>query len=157
MRIVLQRVASARVRVGDEVVGGIASGFLLLVGIAPADERVDPAAVAHKIVELRVFEDEDGKMNRSIRDVGGAILAVSQFTLYADVRRGRRPSFTDAARPEIAEPIFDGFVAALRAEGVRVETGRFGAKMAVDLVNDGPVTLVLRVAEPERGEYTPVS
>ncbi|MGD9675446.1 MAG: D-aminoacyl-tRNA deacylase [Candidatus Bipolaricaulia bacterium] len=157
MRIVLQRVASARVRIGDETVGEIGAGFLLLVGIAPADEGIDPAAVARKIVELRVFEDEDGKMNRSIRDVGGAVLAVSQFTLYGDVRRGRRPSFTAAARPQVAEPVFDGFVAALRAEGVRVETGRFGAKMLVDLVNDGPVTLVLRVAEPETGEYTPAS
>ncbi|MCX6094577.1 MAG: D-aminoacyl-tRNA deacylase [Candidatus Bipolaricaulota bacterium] len=149
MRIVLQRVAHASVRVDGEVVGAVGEGFLLLVGIAPADELLDLASVARKVVELRVFEDEAGKMNRSVRDVGGEILAVSQFTLYGDVRRGRRPSFTEAARPETAEPLFDALVASLRAEGVRVETGRFGAKMAVDLVNDGPVTLVLDVAPPE--------
>ncbi len=154
MRIVLQRVATACVRVDGEVVGAIGPGLLLLVGIAPADVRLDLAEVARKVVLLRVFEDEGGKMNRSIRDAGGEVLAVSQFTLYGDVRRGRRPSFTEAARPEVAEPVFDTFVAGLRAEGVRVETGRFGAKMAVELVNDGPVTLVLEVAAPEGGEYT---
>jgi len=154
MRIVLQRVAVACVRVDGEVVGAIGPGLLLLVGIAPADARLDLAEIARKVVLLRVFEDEGGKMNRSIRDAGGEVLAVSQFTLYGDVRRGRRPSFTEAARPEVAEPVFDAFVAGLRAEGVRVETGRFGAKMAVELVNDGPVTLVLEVAAPEGGEYT---
>lgn len=154
MRIVLQRVAVACVRVDGEVVGAIGPGLLLLVGIAPADVRLDLAEIARKVVLLRVFEDEGGKMNRSIRDAGGEVLAVSQFTLYGDVRRGRRPSFTEAARPEVAEPVFDTFVAGLRAEGVRVETGRFGAKMAVELVNDGPVTLVLEVAAPEGGEYT---
>jgi D-tyrosyl-tRNA(Tyr) deacylase len=154
MRIVLQRVAAACVRVDGQVVGAIGPGLLLLVGIAPADARLDLAEVARKVVLLRVFEDESGKMNCSIRDSGGEILAVSQFTLYGDVRRGRRPSFTEAARPEVARPVFDTFVAGLRAEGVRVETGRFGAKMAVELVNDGPVTLVLEVAAPEGGEYT---
>ena len=154
MRIVLQRVTAASVSVDGEVVGAIGPGLLLLVGIAAADARLDLAEVARKVVLLRVFEDESGKMNRSIRDAGGEVLAVSQFTLYGDVRRGRRPSFTEAARPEVAEPVFDTFVAGLRAEGVRVETGRFGAKMAVELVNDGPVTLVLEVAAPESGEYT---
>ena len=149
MRIVLQRVARASVRVDGESVGAIGVGFLLLVGIASDDEGIDCAGVARKIVELRVFEDATGKMNRSIRDVGGEILAVSQFTLYADVRRGRRPSFSDAARPEAAEPLFDALVAELRAQGVRVETGRFGAKMSVDLVNDGPVTLVLEASRPQ--------
>ncbi len=149
MRIVLQRVVRAAVRVGCEEVGAIGGGLLLLVGVAPADERLDLASLARKVVELRVFEDETGKMNRSIRDVGGEILAVSQFTLYGDVRHGRRPSFTEAARPETAGPLFDALVASLRAEGVCVQTGRFGAKMAVDLVNDGPVTLVLEVVPPE--------
>jgi len=154
MRIVLQRVTAASVSVDGEIVGAIGPGLLLLVGIAAADARLDLAEVARKVVLLRVFDDEDGKMNRSVRDEGGEVLAVSQFTLYGDVRRGRRPSFTEAARPEIAEPVFDTFVAGLRAEGVRVETGRFGAKMAVELVNDGPVTLVLEVAAPESAEYT---
>jgi D-tyrosyl-tRNA(Tyr) deacylase len=149
VRIVLQRVACASVCVDGEEVSATARGLLLLVGIAPADGRLDLASVARKIVDLRVFEDENGKMNRSIRDAGGEILAVSQFTLYGDVRHGRRPSFTEAARPETAEPVFDALVASLRAEGVRVETGRFGAKMAVELVNDGPVTLVLEVVPPE--------
>ncbi len=149
MRIVLQRVTRASVRVDGEVVGAIGPGFLLLVGIAPGDEQVDLGWAARKLVDLRVFEDDDGKMNRSIRDVGGQILAVSQFTLYGDVRHGRRPSFTQAARPEVAEPLFETLVAKLRAEGACVETGRFGAKMSVDLVNDGPVTLVLDVAPPE--------
>ncbi|MEN6368097.1 MAG: D-aminoacyl-tRNA deacylase [Thermotogota bacterium] len=149
MRIVLQRVAHASVQVDSEVVGAIGEGFLLLVGIAPADDHLDLAAIARKVVDLRVFEDETGKMNRSVRDVEGEILAVSQFTLYGDVRRGRRPSFTEAARPEMAEPLFNALVANLRAEGVRVETGRFGAKMAVDLVNEGPVTLMLDIPPPE--------
>ncbi|MDD5263674.1 MAG: D-aminoacyl-tRNA deacylase [Candidatus Bipolaricaulis sp.] len=149
MRIVLQRVARASVRVDAEEVGAIARGLLLLVGIAPTDGRLDLASIARKLGDLRVFEDENGKMNRSLRDAGGEILAVSQFTLYGDVRHGRRPSFTEAAGPDTAGPLFDALVASLRAEGLRVQTGRFGAKMAVDLVNDGPVTLVWEVVPPE--------
>lgn len=154
MRIVLQRVARASVRVNGDTVGEIGLGLLLLVGIAPVDSSADLAAVARKIVELRIFGDEAGKMNRSLRDVEGQILAVPQFTLYGDLDRGRRPSFAGAARPEIARPLFDAFVAALRAEGARVATGEFGARMDVELVNDGPVTFVVEVAGPRGDEYT---
>jgi D-tyrosyl-tRNA(Tyr) deacylase len=148
MRIVLQRVQRAAVSVGDETIGAIGRGFVLLVGIAPEDVGVDLAAAARKIADLRVFADADGKMNRSLRDVGGRILAVSQFTLFGDTQKGRRPSFSAAARPEVAEPLFDEFVGALRGQGIEVETGRFGAVMQVDLTNDGPVTLVMELAEP---------
>ncbi len=149
MRIVLQRVAKASVRVDVEEVGAIGPGLLVLVGIGPGDERLDLAAAARKILDLRIFQDADGKMNLSLRDLGLEVLAVSQFTLYGDTRKGRRPSYAQAAPPELAEPLFDAFVAALRAEGVRVAVGRFGAHMAVELVNDGPVTLVLELAPPE--------
>ena len=149
MRIVLQRVARASVRVDAEEVGAIGRGLLILVGIGPEDERLDLAAAARKILDLRVFQDAEGKMNLSLRDLGLDVLAVSQFTLYGDTRKGRRPSYTQAAPPEVAEPLFDAFVAALRAESVRVAVGRFGAHMAVELVNDGPVTLVLELAPPE--------
>jgi D-tyrosyl-tRNA(Tyr) deacylase len=148
MRIVLQRVTRAAVTVGDDTIGEIGQGLLLLVGMAPSDGATDFGAVARKIVGLRVFADEDGKMNRSLREVGGEILAVSQFTLFADTQKGRRPSFAGAARPEPAESWFNAFVAAIRCEGVRVETGRFGAMMKVDLTNDGPVTLWMELAEP---------
>lgn len=146
MRIVLQRVDRAAVRVGDDTVGSIGRGLLLLVGVGPDDARLDLVAAARKIVELRVFADAEGKMNLSLLDRGFEVLAVSQFTLYGDTRKGRRPSYVQAAPPDVAEPIFDGLVAAMRAAGVRVATGRFGAHMAVDLVNDGPVTLVLELA-----------
>lgn len=146
MRIVLQRVSQASVDVDGKRIAEIDRGLLLLVGIAAGDSDIDLAKAAKKMVDLRIFEDEKHKMNRSLRDVGGAVLAVSQFTLCADVSKGRRPSFVDAAPSELAEPLFDSFVEALREEGVDVQTGEFGAKMAVKLENDGPVTLALEVA-----------
>jgi D-aminoacyl-tRNA deacylase len=146
MRIVLQRVAHASVEVDGECIADIDQGLLLLVGIAPEDSTVDLARTAKKIIDLRIFEDAEGKINRSLRDVGGAVLAVSQFTLYADISKGRRPSFVHAATPDLAEPLFDAFVDALRSENVDVQIGKFGARMAVRLENDGPVTLVLEVA-----------
>ncbi len=146
MRIVLQRVSQASVDVDGKRIAEIDQGLLLLVGIAAGDSDIDLGKAAKKVVDLRIFEDEKEKMNRSLRDIGGAVLAVSQFTLYADVSKGRRPSFLDAAPPELAEPLFDSFVEALRVEGVNVQTGKFGAKMAVKLENDGPVTLALEVA-----------
>jgi len=152
MRIVLQRVQRASVDVDGTRVAEIGAGLLLLVGVAQGDEGVDLAKVASKLVSLRIHVDDEGKMNRSLLDVGGEVLAVSQFTLLADTRKGRRPSFLGAAPPEVAEPIFDALVRAIEAEGVRAQSGRFGAKMAVGLVNDGPVTLVLDVT-PE-GEVT---
>ena len=145
MRVVLQRVARASVDVEGERIAEIGRGLLLLVGVGQLDEGVDLERLARKIVSLRVFPDEAGLMNRSLLDVGGDVLAVSQFTLYGDTRKGRRPSYVAAARPEVAEPLFDRFVDALRAEGVSTQTGRFGARMAVELTNDGPVTLVLEV------------
>jgi D-tyrosyl-tRNA(Tyr) deacylase len=154
MRLVVQRVKRASVEVGGERIAQIESGLLLLVGIAPEDVGADLAKVASKIVALRIFEDDDGKMNRSLRDVGGSVLAVSQFTLYGDTQRGRRPSFSGAALPEVAEPLFDEFVRAIRALGVHVEAGQFGAKMAVELTNDGPVTLVIEVAPAPSAGYT---
>jgi D-tyrosyl-tRNA(Tyr) deacylase len=148
MRLVVQRVRRASVDVDGVRIAEIGRGLLLLVGIAPEDADVDLRRAAGKIVDLRIFEDDAGKMNRSLRDVGGQLLAVSQFTLYGDTRKGRRPSFVGAAAPEVAEPLFDALVDAIRAQGVRVETGRFGAKMAVELVNDGPVTLLIEVESP---------
>lgn len=143
MRLVVQRVTRASVRVGDELLAEIGPGGLVLagIGISDGDEVVD--RMADKLVGLRYFEDDDGRTNRSIRDAGGELLVVSQFTLYADVRRGRRPGFTDAALPAMAVPLLERFVDRLRAGGVAVSTGRFGADMAVELVNDGPFTLVL--------------
>ena len=146
MRIVIQRVERASVDVDGDRVATIGRGLLLLVGIAPEDVGADLSRAAQRIADLRIFEDEQGKMNRSLREVGGSILAVSQFTLFADMRKGRRPSFFGAAPPAVAEPLFDRFVDALRDEGVGVDTGRFGARMAVELVNAGPVTLILEVA-----------
>ena len=150
MRIVLQRVLRASVRVDGEEVGSIERGLVLLVGIGGDDGPLDMAAAARKVVELRVFSDAEGKMNLSLRDLGLEILAVSQFTLYGDARKGRRPSYADAAPPQVARPLFGAFVAALRAEGATVREGRFGAHMLVDLVNDGPVTLLLELAPPQR-------
>lgn len=146
MRIVLQRVSYASVDVDEKRIADIEQGLLLLVGITSEDSTVDLGKTARKIIDLRIFEDAEGKMNRSLRDIGGAVLAVSQFTLCADISKGRRPSFIHAAPPELAEPLFDSFVNALRSEGVDVQTGEFGAKMAVRLENDGPVTLTLEVA-----------
>jgi D-tyrosyl-tRNA(Tyr) deacylase len=143
MRLVVQRVSRASVRIDGELVGRIQSGAVALVGIGRADSPDVVDRMADKLIGLRYFEDADGRTNLAIADAGGALLVVSQFTLYADVRRGRRPGFTDAAQPEVAVPLVDRFVDRLRAGGVPVETGRFGAEMAVELVNDGPFTLVL--------------
>jgi D-tyrosyl-tRNA(Tyr) deacylase len=144
VRVVVQRVSRAEVRVGGRVTGRIGPGFLLLVGIRRDDDDETLRWMADKILSLRLFSDDEGKMNRAIEDVRGGLLVVSQFTLYGDVRKGRRPSFIDAAPPEIAVPRYEQFVALLRerAPGV-VETGEFGAMMDVELVNDGPVTLLL--------------
>ena len=143
MRIVLQRVSHARVTVEGRVTGEIGPGLLLLVGFTEGDGDAELAWMAEKVVGLRIFNDDEGKMNRSLDEVGGALLVVSQFTLYGDVRKGRRPSFVTAARPEVAIPLYERFVERLRGTGLRVETGEFGAMMDVELVNDGPVTLVL--------------
>ena len=143
MRALLQRVTTASVTVDGQIVGAIGRGFLVLLGITHADGEAEAVRLARKVAGLRLFDDDSGKFNRSLQDVGGAVLVVSQFTLYGDARKGRRPSFTDAARPEQAGPLCERFVQALRDEGVPVETGVFGAAMAVALVNDGPVTLWL--------------
>ena len=143
MRVLLQRVSRAEVRVGDRVTGRIGVGFLLLVGFTHSDGDDQIVWMADKVAGLRVFPDDDDKMNRSIAEANGAMLAVSQFTLYGDAVKGRRPSFVDAARPEVAAPLFDRFVDALRARDIVIETGEFGAAMAVELINDGPVTLWL--------------
>jgi len=143
MRVVLQRVARASVTVEDRVVGSIERGFLLLVGFAAGDGEEQIRWMADKIVGLRVFADEEGRMNRDLLDVSGALLVVSQFTLYADVRKGRRPSFVGAAQPDEAESNYDKFVHELEQRELPVATGEFGALMSVELVNDGPVTLIL--------------
>ena len=148
MRIVVQRCSRAEVRIDGEVVGAIGRGFMLLVGITDGDTRVEADQLAKKVAQMRIFEDAEGKMNLSLNDVGGAILSISQFTLYADCRKGNRPSFIRAARPETAEPLYDHFNRVLREQyGLQVETGRFGADMKVDFVNDGPVTIILDSAE----------
>lgn len=144
MKVVLQRVREAQVTVANEKIGQIGQGLLLLVGIRKGDSLEDTIYVADKIAGLRIFEDADGKMNRSLCDIGGAILSVSQFTLYGDTSHGRRPGFTEAARPEEAEPLYEAFNKHLRtAYDLTVETGKFGADMAVSLLNDGPVTLII--------------
>ena len=143
MRIVLQRVSQARVIIGGNTVGEIGAGLALLVGFTHADTFDAVAWMCAKVLGLRVFADPDGKMNRSVLEAGGQILVVSQFTLYGDADKGRRPSFIEAARPEIAIPLYDGFVASLRKSGITVATGEFGADMQLELTNDGPVTLVL--------------
>jgi D-tyrosyl-tRNA(Tyr) deacylase len=150
MRAVLQRVRRAKVTVEGEATGEIGAGWLVLLGVAPDDNQKQVEWLADKIANLRAFADDDGKMNRSVLDVGGSVLAVSQFTLYADCRKGRRPSFIGAALPAVAEPLYEAFVIALKALGVPVATGRFAADMQVELVNDGPVTIVLdsEVASP---------
>lgn len=143
MRVLLQRVARAEVRVGERITGSIGRGFVLLVGFTHSDSTAHVDWMVDKVIGLRVFPDDDDKMNRSLADVEGALLVVSQFTLYGDSVKGRRPSFIDAARPEQAVPLYEQFVAALRDRGVKTETGEFGASMQVELVNDGPVTLWL--------------
>jgi D-tyrosyl-tRNA(Tyr) deacylase len=143
MRVLLQRVSRAEVRVGERVSGRIGAGYLLLVGLTHDDDEPRLTSMADKIVGLRLFPDAGGKMNLGIDEVGGAVLVVSQFTLYGDAAKGRRPSFIDAARPETAIPLYERFITLLRERGLRVETGEFGAMMDVELVNDGPVTLWL--------------
>jgi D-tyrosyl-tRNA(Tyr) deacylase len=143
MRAVVQRVTRASVVVGTEVVGAIDRGLLVLLGVAPDDSPDDARWLADKIVGLRIFPDDADKMNRSVADVRGGVLVVSQFTLYGDCRKGRRPSFIGAAGPDIAVPRYEAFVDAVKALGVPTATGRFGAMMQVELVNDGPVTLIL--------------
>lgn len=144
MRVLLQRVSSASVLIDGEAVGTVSTGLLLLVGFTDGDDEEALGWMVDKVLGLRVFADEDGKMNRSVQDVDGEVLVVSQFTLYGDVRKGRRPSFVKAARPDVAIPLYESFVETLRTRsGLRVETGRFGASMQVELVNDGPVTLVI--------------
>ncbi|MCK1991669.1 D-tyrosyl-tRNA(Tyr) deacylase [Peribacillus muralis] len=143
MRVVLQRSKAAKVVVADQIIGQIDSGLVLLVGITHGDTIDDVTYLADKIVHLRIFEDENDKMNHSLLDVGGSVLSVSQFTLYADCRKGRRPNFMDAARPEVANELYEAFNEELRKKGVHTETGQFGAMMDVQLTNDGPVTLIL--------------
>ena len=144
MRAVVQRVSSARVTVGEEVTGEIGPGLLVLLGVAQGDTEDDARWLADKIAVLRIFEDEEGKMNRSVRDIGGAALVVSQFTLFASTRKGTRPSFNDAAKPDLAIPLYERFVGLIGdAVGRPAATGRFGAMMEVALINSGPVTLII--------------
>ena len=147
MRVVLQRVARAEVRSGGRATGSIGIGFVVLAGFAPTDTEETLTWMAEKVLSLRLFRDAEDKMNRSLDEAGGALLVVSQFTLYGDARKGRRPSFIDAAPPEVARPLYERFVTLLKergtASGIPVETGEFGAMMDVELVNDGPVTVLL--------------
>jgi D-tyrosyl-tRNA(Tyr) deacylase len=143
VRALLQRVSRAEVRVDTEPIAAIGSGLLILLGVAPADDRAVAEGLARKVAGLRIFEDDDGRTNRSLIDVDGGALVVSQFTLFADTRRGRRPGFTGAAAPETAIPLYEAFAAALEALGVTVGRGRFGSEMEVELVNDGPFTIWL--------------
>ena len=143
MKVVLQRTKKASVTVDNEITGSITHGYLLLVGITHEDTMTDVEYCARKVAELRLFEDDEGKMNRSIHEVGGQILSVSQFTLYADTKKGRRPSFTNAAKPDHAKPLWDACNETLKGHGLHVETGIFGADMDVALINDGPVTIIV--------------
>jgi D-tyrosyl-tRNA(Tyr) deacylase len=143
MRAVVQRVARAKVTVEDEVVGEIKQGLVVLLGVARDDSEGDAAYLAAKIVSLRIFDDEAGKMNRSVKDIDGGILVISQFTLYGDVRRGLRPSWVDAAAPEVAKPLYEFFIAQTREQLTEVASGSFRSMMQVELVNDGPVTILL--------------
>jgi D-tyrosyl-tRNA(Tyr) deacylase len=143
VRLLLQRVSSAAVTVSGERIAGIGAGLLVLAGVGKDDREEAARRLACKVAGLRIFGDVDGRMNRSLTDVGGEALVVSQFTLYADTKKGYRPSFVDAARPELAVPVLEAFVAGLRSAGVEVAEGRFGARMEVSLVNDGPVTILL--------------
>jgi D-tyrosyl-tRNA(Tyr) deacylase len=143
VRAVVQRVARAEVRVGGDVVGKCGEGLLVLIGVGVDDDEGDAATLARKLAGLRIFRDEEGNMNRDVTEIGGAVLAISQFTLHGDARKGRRPSFIAAARPELAEPLYERVVKELRELGIQTETGRFGATMEVELVNDGPVTILL--------------
>lgn len=147
MRAVIQRVSEARVSVEGETTGAIGTGLVVLVGVATEDTERDAATLAAKLIGLRIFPDDDRKMNRSIVDAGGSMLLISQFTLLADLRKGRRPAFNEAAPSEIAEPLLATLAAAIEAEGIEVEQGRFGAMMDVSLTNDGPVTIVIDVVD----------
>lgn len=148
MRVVLQRCSRAEVRIDGQVVGQIGKGFMALLGVTDGDTEAEADLLARKTAQMRVFEDADGKMNLALKDVGGAILSISQFTLYADCKKGNRPSFIRAARPEVAEPLYDYFNNVLRTQyDLQVETGRFGADMKVDFINDGPVTIILDSVE----------
>ena len=148
MRVVVQRCSRAEVRIDGQVAGQIGKGFMVLVGVTDEDSRAKAELLAKKVAQMRVFEDGDGKMNLGLKEVNGAILSISQFTLYADCKKGNRPSFIKAARPEVAEPLYDYFNEVLRTQyGLQVETGRFGADMKVDFVNDGPVTILLDTEE----------
>jgi len=143
MRIVIQRVRQGRVSVNGEIIAEIGQGVVILVGVGPADGEGQARYLVEKIANLRIFEDEHGKINRSLLEVGGSAIVVSQFTLYADTRKGRRPSFTDAALPELASPLVERFAEMLREQGVETQTGQFGAHMLVEIANDGPVTIWL--------------
>ncbi|MBO4513457.1 MAG: D-tyrosyl-tRNA(Tyr) deacylase [Victivallales bacterium] len=143
MRVLLQRIKHASVEIDGEVVGKAGAGLLLFLGVGNGDTKAEADFLVEKCVGLRIFEDAEGKMNLSLADVGGEILLISQFTLYADARKGRRPSYTDAAPPPVSEPLYEYFAQRLRDAGVHVETGRFGADMKVSLLNDGPVTIML--------------
>lgn len=143
MRAVVQKVSSSKVTVDEEIVGQINQGLLVLLGVTHDDTSKDVDYMVDKVTNLRIFEDTEGKMNLSLKDVGGEVLAVSQFTLYGDARKGRRPSFSNAARPEVANPLYKEFVEKVKKQGINVGTGQFGAHMMVDLTNDGPVTILL--------------
>jgi D-tyrosyl-tRNA(Tyr) deacylase len=143
MRAVVQRVKSSSVKTGDEIVAQIGNGLLVLLAVARGDTGQDADYLANKIINMRIFEDPDGKMNRSLRETSGELLAVSQFTLLADCRKGRRPSFIEAAGPEKATDLYERFVNTVREKGVGIQTGRFGAMMEIALVNDGPVTIII--------------
>ena len=143
MKIVVQRVSQASVKVSGEIVGEISQGLLLLIGIEENDEKEDAEWLAKKILDLRIFSDEEGKMNRSVKDINGEILCVSQFTLIADYKKGNRPSFIKAAKPEKAVPLFEYFKGFIKSSGLKTESGIFGADMKVSLLNDGPVTIVM--------------
>lgn len=143
MRAVVQRISRGQVTVDNQIVGKVGKGFLVLLGVSEEDTQDEVIYMAQKIVGLRVFQDEEGKMNRSINDINGEMLVVSQFTLYGDCRKGRRPSFVKAARPEKADELYQSFVAEVRGQGISVETGQFQAEMSVELVNQGPVTLLI--------------
>jgi len=147
VRAVLQRTTGASVRVDGKVVGEIGPGLVILVGVAPADTESDADDLARKVAELRIFRDDEGRTNRSLLETGGAALVISQFTLFADTRRGRRPGFTGAATPDLAERLYLRFAATLGSLGVAVATGRFGAEMSVELINDGPFTIWLDTAD----------
>lgn len=148
MRVIVQRCSKAEVRIEDEIMGKIGTGFLLLVGITHNDTEQDADYIAKKVANMRIFNDAEGKMNLALKDVNGAILSISQFTLYGDTRKGNRPSFIHAARPELANPLYDYFNHVLHTEyGLHVETGRFGADMKVDFINDGPVTIIIDSAQ----------